>query len=328
MLNYVADFAFNRYSVAILLTLAKNLNLKKAIMERGGAFLKNTEGAIDTLKELGLTTVQAKTYLALVKTDKSTIKEIATLSQVPRTDLYRSIQELENRGLVDRILSKPTQFRAIPIDECIELLYRKIAKKNMELKKKTFKLRIRLKNGKNHGSSELNSSEYLLVPKSRAIEKIRKAIHATEATLDVVSSWERFSSATFTFAHELENAWSRGVKCRFVIEKPASSEALANVLAPHQKNRQCRFRFTPTSPQTVVSIYDGKEVVIIEKPTASLKESSILWSNNKSLISMAQEFFEIHWITGKEDPYFQTDVRIGHDKRPQRLKDHQALSLR
>ena len=289
--------------------------------------MKNTEDAIDTLKELGLTTVQAKTYLALVKTDKSTIKEIAVLSQVPRTDLYRSIQNLENRGLVDRVLSKPTQFRAIPVDECIELLYRRIVKKNMELKKKAFKLRIRLKNGNNHGSSELNSSEYVLVPKSRAIEKIRKAIHTTEATLDVVSSWERFSSSMFTFAQELENAWGRGVKCRFVVEKPASSEALANGLVPHWKNRHCRFRFTPTSPQTVVSIYDKKEVIIIEKPAALLKESNVLWSNNRSLISMAQEFFEIHWITGKEDPYFQTDLRPNHDKRLQRIKDNQALSI-
>lgn len=284
------------------------------------------EDAIDTLKELGLTTVQSKTYLALVKTDKSTIKEIANLSQVPRTDLYRSIQELENRGLVDRILSKPTQFRAIPLDECIELLYQRILTKNRELKKKVFKLQSSLRNGKNYGTSELSSSEYVLVPKSRAIEKIRKAIHATEATLDVVSSWERFSSAMFTFAHELENAWGRGVKCRFVVEKPGSSETLANVLEPHQKNRQCRFRFIPTSPQTVVSLYDEKEVIIIEKPTASLKESSILWSNNKSLISMAQEFFEILWITGKEDPYFQTDVRLSHDKRLRKLEDHQALS--
>ena len=305
---YVFDFVFNEYSVALLLTLAKNLNLKKAIIEREGAFLRNMEDAIDTLKELGLTTVQAKTYLALVKTDKSTIKEVAIISQVPRTDLYRSINDLEKKGLVERVLSKPTQFRAISIDECIDLLYQRIVKKDMDLKKKTSDLRIRLKNGENLAVSELNSSEYVLVPKSRAIERIRKAIHATESTLDVVSSWERFSSAMFTFTHELENAWNRGVKCRFVIEKPGSSKALANGLTSYQKNRHCNFRFTPTSPQTVISIYDGKEVILIEKPAASLKESSILWSNNRSLISMAQEFFEIHWITGKEDPYFQTDA--------------------
>jgi sugar-specific transcriptional regulator TrmB len=272
--------------------------------------LKRSEDAVDTLRELGLTTVQAKTYLALVKTDKSPIKEIAIHSQVPRTDLYRSIHGLEQKGLVERVLSKPTQFRAIPIDECIELLYRRIIKKNKELKKRASDLRIRLKNGENFAVPELNSSEYILVPQSRAIEKIRKAIHATESSLDVVSSWERFSSAMFTFSHELENAWDRGVKCRFFIEKPDSSKALANGLASYQKNRRCRFKFTPNSPQTVVSIYDDKEVVLIEKPAASLKESSILWSNNKSLISMAQQFFEIHWITGKEDPYFQTDAEL------------------
>jgi hypothetical protein len=53
-----------------------------------------------------------------------------------------------------------------------------------------------LKNGKNHRSSELNSSEYVLVPKSRAIEKIRKAIDVTEATLDMGSSGDRLARAS------------------------------------------------------------------------------------------------------------------------------------
>ena len=269
--------------------------------------MKRLEDAIDTLKELGLSTVQAKTYLALVKTDTSTIKEIATLSQVPRTDLYRSIQELENKGLVDRILSKPTQFKPIPVDECIELLYQRTVAKNRELKKKAFKLRNNLKNEEHYRSSELNSSEYVLVPKSRAAEKIRKAIHATEATLDVVSSWERFSSAMFTFAHELENAWSRGVKCRFIVEKPISEESLSNGVGSYRRNYPCKFRFTPTCPQTVISIYDSKEVVLVENPVAPLKGSNVLWSNNKSLISMTKDFFEILWITAKEEPNFQTD---------------------
>lgn len=269
--------------------------------------MKNIEDAIDTLKELGLTEVQAKTYLALVMTDNSAIKEIAILSRVPRTDLYRSVRELEKKGLVDKILSKPNRFRAIPVDECIELLYRRIVKKDMELKKRAFELRMSLRNGVNHGSSKPNSSEYVLVPKSRAIEKIRRSFQATKATSDVVSSWARFSSAIFAFTHELESALDRGVKCRFIIEKPMSAEAFTNGLGLYRKNPHCKFRFIPASPPTVVSIYDAKEVIIIEDPIAPLKGSSVLWSNNRSLVSMAKEFFEILWITAKEDPYFQTD---------------------
>jgi hypothetical protein len=118
----------------------------------------------------------------------------------------------------------------------------------------------------------------------------------------------------FSFADRLDDAWSRGVECRFVVEKPQSLENLPNGLGLCRKNPHCRIRFIPCSPTTVVSIYDGKEVMVIENPVASLKESSVLWSNNRSLISMTRDFFEVVWITAKEDPFFQTDSEIDHDK--------------
>lgn len=291
------------------------------------AFLKNQDDAIAILKELGLTTVQAKTYIALVKTDVSAIKEIASLSKVPRTDLYRSIQELEKKGLVERILSKPIRFRAIPVDECLNILYGRIIKNHAELKKKTLKLRTSLKNGKNHRSSELNSSEYILVPKSRAIEKIRKAIDVTEATLDVVSSWDRFSGAIFLLTMELKKAWGRGVKCRFAVESPKGVGDSSNGPEKYMKMPFLKIKFMASSPQTIVSIYDRREIIVIENPAASLRESPVLWSNNQSLVSMAADFFEILWITAMENPNFQTDPEPRHDKTPQPLKGHNAFPI-
>lgn len=276
--------------------------------------MKTQEDAVNTLEELGLTMVQAKTYLAIIENNVSTIKEIASTSKVARTDLYRSIRELEEKGLVERVLSKPNRFIAIPIGECIDSLYRRIVERNRELQKKIAKLRNDCKNNENKSFTEAMASKYILVPKSRAIKRIGKAIDATNEYIEVVSSWIRFSTAIFSLAHELKDAWSRGVECRFVVEKPESEEALPNGLGACRKNPHCRIRFIPCSPTTVVSIYDGKEVMVIENPVAPLKESSVLWSNNRSLISMIHDFFEIVWITAKEDSFFQTDTEIDHDQ--------------
>jgi sugar-specific transcriptional regulator TrmB len=287
--------------------------------------LKTQEDAVNTLEELGLTMVQAKTYLAIIENNVSTIKEIASTSKVARTDLYRSIRELEEKGLVERVLSKPNRFQAVPIGECVDSLYRRIVERNIELQKKIAKLRNDCKNNENKSLTEANASKYVLVPKSRAIERIGKAIDSTKEYIDVVSSWKRFSTAIFSSANKLEHAWSRGVECRFVIEKPESLETLQNGLGSCRKNPHCRIRFIPSSPRTVLSIYDGKEGMVIENPIAPLKESSILLSNNRSFISMIHDFFEIVWITAKEDPFFQTDTELDHDKSFRGSENSQAF---
>lgn len=85
--------------------------------------------AVATLSDLGLTTTQAKVYLTLVKSESSTIETISNLSKVARTDLYRITHELEKKGLVERILANPTQFKPIPLAECLPVL---LQRKNQE----------------------------------------------------------------------------------------------------------------------------------------------------------------------------------------------------
>jgi sugar-specific transcriptional regulator TrmB len=275
--------------------------------------MRASEEAIDTLKELGLSTVQAKTYIAIAKIEFSSIKEIASISGVPRTDLYRSIHELEKKGLVERVISKPSKFKAVSIDECVDVLYQRLFEKNLKLQKKILRLCHNFRKEEGAHSAEDSSSIYVLVPRSRAVKRVGKAINGTNESIEVVSSWLRFSSAMFMFAHELGKAWNRGVRCRFVVQRPESAEAVSHDLEEYRADQHCKFRFIPASPQTAVTIFDGKEVVIIENPAAPLKGSDVLWSNNRSLVSMAKEFFEILWITGKEDPCFQTDPVPRHD---------------
>ena len=265
------------------------------------------EDDIATLKDLGLTTVQAKTYIALIKLDLPTISAIASLSHVPRTDLYRSIQELEKKGLVERIISNPYRFRAIPVDKCIDILYHRILEKNLEMQRNIVKLRKSL-NQKTRELPETRPSSYVLVPKKRAIEKIGNDIAGTQASLEVVASWQRFSTAMFSFTEKVEKASSRGVKCRFITEKPKEVETELERLKSYQEKTNCKIKFIANSPQTVVSIYDRKEVIIIENPRAPLGESPVLWSNIRSLISMAKDFFEKLWRTAKENPYFKADL--------------------
>jgi len=56
-----------------------------------------------------------------------------------------------------------------------------------------------------------------------------------------------------------------------------------------------------------MAIYDKKEVFIYVEPTADLTESPALWSNNSSLVAMADGCFETLWNTALELPKYSTD---------------------
>jgi hypothetical protein len=49
-----------------------------------------------------------------------------------------------------------------------------------------------------------------------------------------------------------------------------------------------------------VSIYDGKEVLMKTSSTQGLEESHSLWSNNPSLLALAQGYFDVLWQTAKK----------------------------
>ena len=74
------------------------------------------EDAISGLKRLGLTTYEARVFLALQKLQRATASEISEVADVPRSQVYGAAEALEDRGLVETQQSTPTVYRPMPLD--------------------------------------------------------------------------------------------------------------------------------------------------------------------------------------------------------------------
>lgn len=256
---------------------------------------------VTTLTELGLTTVQAKTYLALARSDPLNVTETANTSKVPRTDLYRVLRELEKKGIVERILTHPARFKAIPLDECLDNLIQQRTKKTLLLHKKIAKLRKDPKYKTVNHHTNTDSSTFILVPSSRIAEKIGNAIDSAKKSIDLAVSWNRFSHGIFLYTEKLQRAKQRNVECRFVVDLSYEDESKIEQISFTKMNDTFKIKFVFEPLHTVTGIYDMKDIFIIENPTAQLKQSSALWSNNSSLISLGKEYFERLWLTAKEN---------------------------
>jgi len=256
------------------------------------------EEDIATLKALGLTIVQSKVYLALATANALTIGALSDRSKVPRTDLYRVIKELEQKGLVERIIAAPVEFNAISLKEGINVLINRKNQETHELLEKAENLIQSYSAPKSDSEFTDNIiSRFILVPHTRVVERLRKAIDATQGSIDLAVSWRRFASGVFLFQEKIEESLSRKVKWRFIIERHEKGKDSFNPMNLLPKSPLLSFRCVSPEPETIVGIYDRKEVFVIERSTARLSESAALWSNSKSLLALATSYFEKLWDT-------------------------------
>jgi sugar-specific transcriptional regulator TrmB len=66
--------------------------------------------AVEQLKELGLSTYAARTFVALVSLGEGTAQDVSHVSDVPRTRVYDAAEELREWGLVDERQASPKRF--------------------------------------------------------------------------------------------------------------------------------------------------------------------------------------------------------------------------
>jgi len=267
---------------------------------------------IQTFIDLGLTSIQAKVYLALAKFGALKIATLSKISDVARPDLYRTLNRLYDLGLVVKLVETPVQFKALPIDEGVKVLLQKKQNEYEKIKRESDML---LGSLKKNPSQELTAenSQFVMVPqRETVINRLRQAINSAQSTVDVVISWKRFMHGIGNiFAEAAKDASKRKVKYRFIVEKAPSDQVNESGKQFWKNYRSFQVRFITEHPETVFGIYDCKELFVIIDPKSDLTGSPALWTNNPSLISLVQGYFDVLWQAAKENPTSEPEFISG-----------------
>ena len=257
---------------------------------------------LQILIDLGLTLKQARVYLALIESGPIKVSEISKSSQVARPDVYPALSKLQKLGIVEKIIKTPLQYRATPINEGISRL---LNTKTQQYEKVRTEAKILLSTAKKEKpkKKQIETPQFVLIPKRTVTERIKTSIEKAQLNIDLVLSWKRFSQGiASTFAESIETAWAKNVKIRFIIESPSESKTAKQLIQFCEEKPSCQTRFTPHYPKATFGIYDKKEIYLIAKSKTDLPGSPALWSNNQSLISAMEDYFEILWLTAMKEP--------------------------
>jgi sugar-specific transcriptional regulator TrmB len=248
---------------------------------------------VKTLTCLGLTERQAKVYLALLLTGAAKAETISKASLVHRQEIYRVVSALQKLGLVEIQLCTPTLFRAIPIDDALNILIR--CKKN-EFDKTVGKTRsLAEKLNKNfHESIPIKNPSFAIVSNDDRGKKLVEALENSTLKVDVIMTWRRFRQ-NFVISSHLKRIKSRNIMLRLIIEKPKNESLPKWASKLSEKNTGIKLKTILQAPPVVLWLFDSDQVALVVNHDGKSTAESYLWSNSSDLVALAQGYFEYAW---------------------------------
>jgi len=136
---------------------------------------------------LGLTILEARVYLALAKAGKATIATISKTSKVARPDVYRTLAKMQEKGLVEKILAIPTQFKLIPMKQSLLTLLENKRNEFLEVQEKTTELFLNFKENNSKSTLREDEAQLRLISEQATVRREKGVLDAVQRSFDEVT---------------------------------------------------------------------------------------------------------------------------------------------
>ena len=261
---------------------------------------KRFEEMVNVLKELGMTTTGARIYLTLLRSNNATAKRVSQLSGVPRPDTYRILSHLESEGFVSTVLGRPKKFLAISPKDCVSILSRRRKEKLVYLKEEALSQIQLLRKEKQEKSSQID--EFVIISNREILySKGREMIDNAKKCICILGTNQKVQAFIFSERQAIEKALSRKVDFKLMLE---SIETSKPAVLPEEFHKYPNFSvlFSSEPAKASFGVYDRKEILLSSSIEDVAHKYSSIWSTNKSLVSLAQDYFDLAWRFTKEKP--------------------------
>ncbi|MCW4000388.1 MAG: hypothetical protein NWE93_09120 [Candidatus Bathyarchaeota archaeon] len=253
---------------------------------------------LQTLAGLGLTPRQSKIYLILIQLGKASINNLSSTSKIDRANVYRTIKQLQDLKIVEKLDTKPTAFKPLPVNEGILLL---LEQSKIKFKENEAEAKILLeKYPKDHKSSAHEKySNFSLLPDGKIMfNKISEKLESTTKTHEAIVYWEDFEYMPDLVADVWRKLLQRGVEMKVIVFSK-SDKHLPEKFREFSGLEKIEVRLTKKRPRTTLAIYDGKTALVSTMPKIYDPLNAFLFMDNAALVGVIQEYFSLLWRNSK-----------------------------
>lgn len=271
----------------------------KSTSNPGSLQLQAINDIVAELQEYGLTRNEARVLVFLAKTGPSKASEVARAVQINRTETYRTIRNLQRRGLVEATLERPVRFQSGPFEKSLQVL----------IDERKARLRILEQRGENlrrqfevvQVERVAHDVERFQVVEGRIrIEQRLQSMYAQarKSVLTVLSPSEIVRAETSGIFDILAERAKTGLRVRVI-----STITLSNlkIVAKMRESVEVRHLDLKAKPIPRVSVIDDNEAlfqITTADETQRSGEEVALWINSRAFVRNLQAYFDEMWNSG------------------------------
>ncbi len=252
------------------------------------------------LNDFGLTSLQAKVYLAAVQLGLSPASQISQASNVRREETYRVLNRLEKIGLVEKISGNPVTIRAVSLKDALYILTKQwengVKNKARVLEDRKDEVLEYFKAHKKPISSGEEKHFELLLEQDILVNKLSSMLEDAAIEISLISSKDELNQLLpASFAQKwLETVAKKRVNTRIILEvspqEASPQETPENYLS--KVSADVRYSSIPLSHYCTV---DYKQVLMATSREASIGKVPYLWTDDDRLVRLLQRNFEDSW---------------------------------
>jgi len=252
---------------------------------------------LDELIRLGLTTYEAKAYLALLRRESSTAAQTARLANVPRQRIYDVLAGLVDKGLAATRPGPVVKYTAEAPEHALERLVSEQREQLEDLERRTAQLIETLGPSFRAGRKEDGSLEYIEVLRDRRaiserFDELQRAIKQEILVFTkppyATPPQDELVGLEVTQKHDARSVYELSV-----FDDPAVAAGVRRFIETGEKAR-----FVPELPLKLVIIDESIVMFGMEDPVAGASEQTMMVVDHPSLAHALKIAFTSLWQQG------------------------------
>ena len=257
-------------------TILRNVEAFKIGIEESSDFKEVCKALIN----FGLSKNEARVFTYLAKYGEQKAHKISKALSLHRTETYKILKRLEERGLAYRILDKPIKFAAVPIDKALENLVQEERQRIKRLEEEKRKIIERWNSITVPVEEEEALGEFIQVLRGRnqICIKAGEIIENAEDEILIVASNENLLQLFYSGVMDDLSERAKKVKVRLVTDSSLRSTYIIKKLGLKKNSIFIDVEHMPSF------ILSEKRLLLFLESENGREGKRALWTNQKDII--------------------------------------------
>jgi len=262
---------------------------------------------MDALKGIGLNLYERRIWVALLARGNSTAGELSEIANVPRSRAYDILQSLVDKGFVLVQTSKPIRYVAIPPEEALERVKKRMEERIREMQQriddiKSSQVMRELKEIFNKGIKLISPEEMTgaLRGKYSVVQQLDSMFRNASKKINIVATPEWLSEVVTNNFNALKNAKEKGVEIKIATNFDEKQADVLKALASVAEVRLVDEKEIPLCGR--FAVVDGKEMFfgLVEHKALHSTQDLGIWSRSEyASANVLEPLFQLVWEHSK-----------------------------